>query len=136
MQLYYWFYLHEITGNIYLKWVNNRSSHRRCSLKKLFLKIRYIHRKAPVLGSIFKNVAGLKACDFNKKWLKHRLFPVNKAKFLRISIVMNICDHCFCNSFILEFELGFLKMIGFAYQRISAPFKAKSVIKEFALSRT
>ena len=31
-----------------------RSSHRRCSIKKVFLKFRKIHRKTPVLKSVFK----------------------------------------------------------------------------------
>ena len=36
-----------------------RSNHRRCSIKKLFLKICNIHRKRPALESLFNKVAGL-----------------------------------------------------------------------------
>ena len=36
-----------------------RSSHRWCSVKKVFLKILQIHRKTPVLESAFNNVFGL-----------------------------------------------------------------------------
>ena len=35
-----------------------------------------------VIGSLFNNVAGLKFCDFIKKRLQHRCFPVNIVKFL------------------------------------------------------
>ena len=40
---------------------------------------------------------GLKACNFIKKRLQHRYFPVDIAKFLRKPILKNIC--CFCVSF-------------------------------------
>ena len=35
-------------------------------------------------------VIGLEACDFIKKRLQHRCFPVNIAKFLRTAILKNI----------------------------------------------
>ena len=38
-----------------------------------------------MLESLFNKVAGLKACNFIKKRLQHRCFPVNIAKFLRTS---------------------------------------------------
>ena len=38
-----------------------RSSHRRCSIKKLFLKILQYPLETPVLESLFKKVSGLKA---------------------------------------------------------------------------
>ena len=50
----------------------------RCSSE--FLKFQ---RKAPVQESILSNVSGLKACNFVKKRLQHRCFPVKFAKFLR-----------------------------------------------------
>ena len=34
----------------------------------------------------------LTACNFIKKRLQHRCFPVNVAKFLRTSILKNICE--------------------------------------------
>ena len=40
-----------------------------------------------MLESFFKKAAGLKACNFIKKRLQHRCFPVNFAKFLRIPFV-------------------------------------------------
>ena len=39
-----------------------KSSYQRCSLKKVFLKIRVIHRKTPMIESLFNTLAGLKAC--------------------------------------------------------------------------
>ena len=39
--------------------------------------------KTPVLESLFNKYAGLKACNFIKKRLQHRFFPVKFAKFLR-----------------------------------------------------
>ena len=50
----------------------------RCSWK--FLKF---HRKRPVFESLLNKVAGLKACNFIKKWLQHSSFPVKFEKFLR-----------------------------------------------------
>ena len=38
----------------------------------------------------FNKVAGLKACNFMKKRLQHRCFPVKFAKFLRTHILSNI----------------------------------------------
>ena len=39
--------------------------------------------KKPVLESPFKNVTAPEACNFIKKNLQHRYFPVKLAKFLR-----------------------------------------------------
>ena len=57
-----------------------------------------IHRKTPVLESLFNNVAGLQSYDFIKKRLKHRCFPINIAKFLRtVFFLKNTSGGCFCN---------------------------------------
>ena len=45
-----------------------------------------------MLESLFKKVAGLKACNFIKKRPQHRCFPVNIAKFLILVIWENICQ--------------------------------------------
>ena len=55
-------------------------------------KFRNIHKKTPVLESLFNKVAGQKACHFIKKWLQHRCFLVNLAKFLRTPTLKNICE--------------------------------------------
>ena len=49
----------------------------------MFLKFRNIHSKISVLESLVNKVAELQACNFIKKWLQDRCFPVNIAKFLR-----------------------------------------------------
>ena len=59
----------------------------RCSLK-----FRNIHRKTPVLESLFHKAASLQACNFVKKRFQHRCFPVNIAQFLRIAILKNNCE--------------------------------------------
>ena len=51
--------------------------------------------KAPVLGSLFNNAAGLQAWDFIKKILQHWCFPTKFAKFLRTPILKNICERLF-----------------------------------------
>ena len=40
----------------------------------------------------FFKVLYLKACNFIKKRLQHRRFPVTIAKFLRLPILKNICE--------------------------------------------
>ena len=47
------------------------------------LKVCNIPRKTPVLESLFGKVASMEACNFTKKKLQHRHYPVNIAKFLR-----------------------------------------------------
>ena len=49
-------------------------------------KFRKIHRKTPLLESLFNKVVAQKACNFIKKRLQHRRFPVNIAKRLRTAI--------------------------------------------------
>ena len=61
--------------------------------KGVLKKFHNIHRKTPVLESLFSKVAGLKACNFIKKRLQHRCFPVNIAKFLRAAIFI---EHLRC----------------------------------------
>ena len=62
---------------------NLRSSHRRCSVKKGVLRnFAKFTEKHLCQSPFFNEVAG-RACDFIKKGLWHRCFPVNFAKFLR-----------------------------------------------------
>ena len=57
---------------------------RRFWSKEVFLKFFCnIHRKAPVLESPFKKVAGLEPRKSIKRRPQHRCFPVNIAKFLK-----------------------------------------------------
>ena len=68
--------------------------HRRCSVKKVFLKVSQISQKILVLQSLFNKVAGLQ-CNYIKRRIQHRCFPVNNVKFLRTSILKNICIKLF-----------------------------------------
>ena len=52
----------------------------------MFLKILQIHRKTPVLESLFNKVASV-ACNFVKDRLRCRCFPVKFVLFLRTSVV-------------------------------------------------
>ena len=45
-----------------------------------------------MLQSLFNNVAGLRVCNFIKKRLQHRCFPVNFAKFSGRPNLKNICE--------------------------------------------
>ena len=63
----------------------NRSSHRRCSVRKGPLKFRKIHRKTPVPESIFRSATLL------KKRLCYKCFPVDFVKLQKIPQ-----DDCFC----------------------------------------
>ena len=69
-----WFY-----APTYAKWLPlNRSSRRRCYVKKVFLKIlQYSQENTSVLESLFNKAAGLKA------WC----FLMNSEKFLRITFL-------------------------------------------------
>ena len=58
----------------------------------MFLKSSQYPQETPVLESLFKNVAGLKACNFIKKRPQHRCFLVNIAKFVILLISKNICE--------------------------------------------
>ena len=46
-------------------------------------KFHKVHRKTPVLDSLFSKVSGLKACNFIKKRLQNSYFPVKFVKILR-----------------------------------------------------
>ena len=85
----------------YIKCVNTlslRSNHQRSSMKKLFLKISQCSLENTCVGVFLYKIAGLKACNFIKKRLQHRYFSVNIAKFLRITILKNICERLLLDS--------------------------------------
>ena len=60
------------------------------------LKVFNIHRKTPVLESLFSKVAGLEAYKFIKQRLQRRGFPVNIANFLRKLYLKHTTGGCFC----------------------------------------
>ena len=55
--------------------------------KRCSQKFRKFHKKTPVLESLFNE-----ACNFIKKRLQQRCFPVKFAEFLRTTIFKNICE--------------------------------------------
>ena len=67
--------------------------------KSCSLELRKFHRKIPVLESLFNRVTGLKGCNFIKKRLQHRCFPVKSKTFLRAPILKNICKRLLLNSY-------------------------------------
>ena len=84
----------------------SKRSCQRCSTIMEFLKILHLPRKTLALESLVR----LQACSFIKKRLQHRRFPVNFAKFLRTSILKNICVLLLLPSNI--FELGWIFISG------------------------
>ena len=65
-----------------------KSSHRRCSVTKVFLKMSHVSQENTCDGEI----VNLQAWNFIKKELKHRCFLVKFAKLLKTSILKNICE--------------------------------------------
>ena len=61
--------------------------------KSVFLKFRKFHRKTLVLESLLNKVT--KNYNFIKKRLQHRNFLVEFVKFLRSTILKNICEKVF-----------------------------------------
>ena len=82
------------------------SSHRRGPIKKLFLKFLQDSQENTCMVGFFIKVAALKASHFIKKWLQHRLFPVNIANFLRTPMFKNICKRL-----LLEERGSFINLI-------------------------
>ena len=79
---------------------SNRSSHRRCSLKKVIFTGKYLH-----WSPFFSEVIGLQACIFVKKRLRHRCFSVNVANFLRAPTLKDIWEHFNTETVVNAFKL-------------------------------
>ena len=93
-----------------MKWLSiSRSNHRRCSVKKCYKKFRKFHRKTSMLESLFNKVPCLQVCNFIKKRLQHRCFPVKFAKFLRTPILKSICERLLCISYVLHKYVSHVK---------------------------
>ena len=74
-----------------------RSDHRRCSIHKALVKNAVIFTEKQLWWSLFFNkVADLQACNFIKKRLQRKCFPVKFAKFLRTPFLQNTCGGCYC----------------------------------------
>ena len=78
---------------IYLPILNTRpssSSHRRCSIRNGVLRNFVKFTGKLLCQGLFSNkVAGLRPATLLKKWLWHRCFPVNFAKFLKTPFLQN-----------------------------------------------
>ena len=71
---------------------SDRSSHKRCFLKKDVLKnFAKLTGKHLCQSFFFNNVAGLRLATLLKNTLWHRCFPMNFAKFLRTPYLQNSC---------------------------------------------
>ena len=74
---------------------NSEAAVRRYSTKQMFLKLRKIHKKTPLLESLFNKVTGFiknfikSSLNFIKKRLQHRYFPVNFAQFFKNPCLQN-----------------------------------------------
>ena len=74
----------------------SKSSHQRCSIKKVFLKIsQNSQENICAIVSFFNKVASPRPATLLKKRLWHRCFPVNFAKFLRTPFLQSTSGHCF-----------------------------------------
>ena len=90
------YYHHLKRSNCYVillsLYMNSNSSHQRCSIKKLLLKILQYSQDNICVGVSFNRVAGLYGCNVVKKRLQHSCFLVNIAKFFRTPILNNIYE--------------------------------------------
>ena len=76
--------------------VKLRSSHQKCSARKVFLEISHkVHSKGPVPEYLFNKVAGLRPATLLKKRPCHRCFPVYFVKLLRTPFLQNTRRDCF-----------------------------------------
>ena len=67
-----------------------RSSHRRFSIKKLFLKVLQCLQENTCVGSLFL----IKACNFVKERLQQSCFSANITKFLRAPFCRTSANGC------------------------------------------
>ena len=115
------------------KCLNSRSSHQRCSIKKAVLKnFCNIHRKIPVLESLFNRFAGFKTCNVLKKTLRDRCFPVNIAKILRTFILTKICEQLLLSFLLLTVNISSKGLVS-ALNSIGLLQRSSSMFKEFSL---
>ena len=68
-------------------------------------------QETPVLESLFKKVADLKAYNFIKKKPPHRCFPVNIVKFLRTTFLYNTSGGCLWQYYHCKVSWGVCSLI-------------------------
>ena len=85
----------KVKSNWSSPWVNltyfSEAATRGVLWKKLFIKIFATLTGKHLCWSLFNKVAGLQACNFIKKRLQHRRFPLVKVKFLKTPMMKNLC---------------------------------------------
>ena len=77
---------------------------------------------------------GFKTCNFLKKRLQHRCFPVNITKFLRTFILMKICEQLLLPSLLLTVNISSKGLVS-ALNSIGLLQRSFSIFKEFSLGR-
>ena len=70
---------------------SSRSSRRRCSVKRACLNISQISQENTWSECFLIKLQTFKLCNFIKKRLQHKCFPVKFAKSIRTLILKNIC---------------------------------------------
>ena len=73
----------------------------RCSVKKMFLKISQNSQENTRVAVFFDKVANLRPATLLKNRLRHRWFPVNFAKFLKTSFLIEHLCWLFLKCFII-----------------------------------
>ena len=63
--------------------------------RKVFLKLAQYSQENTYVGVFFNKAAGLRDCNYIKKRLQNRCFPVKIAKFLRRACSQNTAVGCF-----------------------------------------
>ena len=90
---------------VFMNYLHFRNSHRKCSVKKVFLKIFAKFTGKHLCQSLFLNkIAGLRPATLLKKRPWHRCFPVSFAKFLRTPPVAASASSINNTSLIIEAE--------------------------------
>ena len=80
-----------------------------CSVVCIALSISIQNKKSHIqkkmsMKSLFYKVVGLQVCNFIKKRLQHRCFPVKFAKVLRTPILENICERLLLHILLFFFD--------------------------------
>ena len=84
------------------------------------------------MESPFNRLAGFKTCNFLKKGLQHRCFPVNIAKLLSTIILMIICEQLLLQFLILTVNISSWVLVS-ALNSIGLLQRSSSRFKEFSL---
>ena len=118
-----------------------KSSHRWCSLNNFFQKVRNIHRKTSVLESLLNKFICLQACNFTRKRLHHRRFPVNIANFKDTYFEKHMRTAGFDSSYIMHRksnkiiqEADWPSRLDYFFQNIKSPCFSYSRSYYFVLS--